>query len=146
MQHGAMECSRRHRCRPSLRVVALGKSSRMAACFEEDSGSAKVSWKRAATVASDVVREERDADTEAGFHLLSITRLAWFFGLGSRYTDLAASRSLRRDTRFSSRGRDTWRRRGDWSSGCVSGCFRPAMNSHTVIFPRGGVDSVCSGL
>jgi creatinine amidohydrolase/Fe(II)-dependent formamide hydrolase-like protein len=77
-----------------LHIVATVKSSCMAARFEEDSGSANVSWKRAAVAASGVVGDERDADADAGFHLLSITRLAWFFGLGSRYTDLVASQSL----------------------------------------------------
>jgi hypothetical protein len=44
-----------------LRVPAMGKSCRMAAHLEEDNGSAKVSWDRAAMDASSVVGDIRDA-------------------------------------------------------------------------------------
>ena len=90
----------------------MGKSSRIAACLEDDSVSWKVSWRRAAIDVSGVAGDDRGA-LDVGRHLLSMTLFALFSGFGSRNTDLAVSLSLLRGTRFSSRTRETRRRGGD---------------------------------
>lgn len=79
-------------------------------------------------VASGVDGEALDAVAEAGCHFFSVSLFA---GLGSRYTDFAASLPLRRGTRFSSRTLETRSRGGDWMSGGLIGTFSPAMNSGT---------------
>jgi hypothetical protein len=54
----------------------MENSSRIAAFFDEDSGSLKVSWKRAAMEASGVIGDVLDVLADAGFHFRSMTRLA----------------------------------------------------------------------
>ena len=60
----------------------MGKSSRIAARLDEDSGSWNVSWKRVVMEASGVTSDGRGALDE-GCHLFSMTCLACFSGLGS---------------------------------------------------------------
>jgi hypothetical protein len=59
-----------------LLAAAMENSSRIAAFFDEDSGSLKVSWKRAAMEASGVIGDVLDVLADAGFHFRSMTRLA----------------------------------------------------------------------
>ena len=98
-------------------------SSRMAACLEAKSGPANVSWNFAAMAGSGVY----DPFVGSRLHLLRRTRFACFFGLGSRWMDLAANLSLRLGTNTESSGRDTRRRGEDAISGSSSGSFRDAM-------------------
>jgi hypothetical protein len=62
----------------------MGKSSRIAARLDDDNnGSWNVSWNRVAMVALGVAGVDRGALVD-GCHLLSMTRLACFFGFGSQ--------------------------------------------------------------
>jgi hypothetical protein len=122
-----------------LHRSSLGGRQRLIEC---------VSWKCVVMDTSSVTRDERRA-LDDGRHLLSMTLFAWFSGFGSRNTNLAASLSLRRGTRFSSHTRETRRGGGDRMSGFSSGSLRAVTKSCTEtgctvgeLATEGGVGSV----
>jgi hypothetical protein len=110
-----------------LSAPAFGNSSHMAACLEEDSGSANVSWNFIAKVASGVV-----CGAGQRCHLFRRTRLACFSGWRLRNADFAASRSLRLGTRSESLWRETRRHGAEVMCGSWSGSLSDWMKSGTV--------------